>query len=96
MRIIAIVVIFALLVTLFTGCASEKTIDGVTYDTYGFFNEDDNKNPNIHYEASVGSVIVGILFVETIIIPVYIFGFDFMEPTMTEAEFNAKPKGVIE
>lgn len=68
------------IILLMSGCANTKTIDGVTYDTYGFINEDSKKNPNIHYELSIGNVIWGIILVETVIAPIYFFGFSLYEP----------------
>lgn len=73
---------------LFSGCADKKTIEGTTYDTYGVFNESNNKNPKIEYELSIGNVIWGILLVETIIAPVYFFGFSLYEPVDTKANFE--------
>lgn len=74
------VLVLVVAALLFSACSSQKTIDGVTYDTYGLFNEEDKKNPNVQYEPSVGNIIWGCLLFETIIAPVYFFGFDFMEP----------------
>ena len=61
-------------------CADEMTIDGVTYDTYGFLNKEENKDPNIKYEVSIGNVIWSCILVETIIAPIYFFGFSLLEP----------------
>lgn len=63
-----------------TGCAQPKTICGVTYDSYGLLNSDDKKNPEIEYRLVVGNLIWGILLAETIIAPVYFFGFSIFEP----------------
>ena len=63
-----------------SGCNNTKTIAGHTYDTYGVMNQDENKNPNIKYEVSIGSVIVGVIFSESIIIPLYIIGWDLFQP----------------
>ena len=68
---------FALAVT---GCSDRKVIDGVDYDTYGLFNQDDKKNPEIEYNLVWGNLIWGIILIETIIAPVYFFGFDLFEP----------------
>jgi len=62
------------------GCGDQMTIKGVTYPTYGVLNEDENKNPNVVYRVSMSNVIVGIIFSETIIVPVYIIGWDLFEP----------------
>lgn len=66
--------------TLLSGCNNEKTIDGVTYPTYGLFNTEANKNSDIVYEVSPGSVIVAVIFIETGIVPIYIIGWDLFQP----------------
>ncbi len=60
--------------------ADEKTIDGVTYGTYGIANEADMKNPNIQYKVSGWSIAWSIIFCETIIAPIYFIGWDLYEP----------------
>lgn len=62
--------------------ADEKHINGVTYDTYGIFNEGETKNDDIHYEISGWSIFWSILFSETIIVPIYFIGFDLYEPVI--------------
>ena len=67
-------------VVLATGCGSTKVINGVEYDTYGLLNEEDKKNPDIEYDVVWGNVFWGSVFIETIIVPVYCFGYDLYEP----------------
>ena len=62
------------------GCADMKTLDGVVYDTCGLFNQDEKKNPDIQYEIVWGNVIWGALLCETIIAPIYFYGFSMWEP----------------
>jgi hypothetical protein len=61
-------------------CGNTKKIDKYTYDTYGFFNAGEKKNPNIEYQIIIGNVIWGIILCETIIAPIYFFGFSLYEP----------------
>jgi hypothetical protein len=72
-----VLVAFALLAA---GCGQPKTIDGVTYDTYGFINADTKKNPKIRYEVSTGNVIWSILLGAGLIAPVYFIGFSLYNP----------------
>ena len=51
----------------------------VKLQPYGLFNEDVYKKDNVKYEVSFGSVVVGIIFFETIIVPVYVVGWDFYQ-----------------
>ena len=79
--IVLIIVAFAL-----TGCGSAKVIDDVKYETYGLLNQDKMKNENVEYRLIVGNFIWGILLVETVIAPVYFFGFSIFEPVGKKGE----------
>lgn len=70
--------IFAVAVAL-SGCGEAKTICGKRIDTYGVLSENE-KNENVQYHTVPGSVILGIVGIETVFIPVYTFGFDLYEP----------------
>lgn len=77
-KLISIFLSIMLLVII--GCGETKKIDNITYDTYGILNIADKKNDNIEYNLIIGNVIWGIVLVETIIAPVYFFGFSLYEP----------------
>lgn len=62
------------------GCAENKTIDGTVYETYGLANRDEVRDPNIAYTVSTGNVIWGILLCETLVAPIYFFGWSLYEP----------------
>ena len=78
-RIVALALVIVLAVST-ASCGDRKTIDGVTYDTYGLFNADDKKNPDIQYELIIGNVVWGVILFETIVGPIYFFGFSLFEP----------------
>ena len=61
------------------GCGSSKVIDRKVCDTYGLFNIN-SKCENVKYETITGNVVWGILLFETIVGPVYFFGFSLYEP----------------
>jgi major membrane immunogen (membrane-anchored lipoprotein) len=66
---------------LLTACGADtKTINGVTYGTYGVANEKDMRNPAIEYEVSGWAVFWSVVFCETIVVPVYIIGWDLYQP----------------
>ena len=71
--------IFLLCVSL-AGCGSTKVIDGVEYDTHGLFNKDEKKNQNIQYELVWGNIIWGAILCETVVAPIYFYGFSMWEP----------------
>jgi len=79
---------FAILLagSLLSGCASQNTIEGKTYSTYGLLNSDTYRNPNIEYRISPWSITWSIVFIQTIIVPVYLIGFDLYEPVRKKGE----------
>lgn len=90
-----------LAVLMLNSCADSKTFkvsetgnfqqDYLHAETYGLFNESQYKNPNVKYELSVGNVVWGIILVETIVAPVYFFGFSLYEPVaLKECSPNCK------
>jgi len=79
-KIIVVMVLVCFSACGLMGCGSTKSINGVEYDTYGLLNADAKKNPDIEYEVIWGNVFWGIVLSETIIAPVYFFGFSIFEP----------------
>ena len=65
---------------LFTGCAHDLTVNGTTYKSYGLFNASSEQNPNIEYSVSVGNLVWSIILFETVVMPIYFFGFSIMNP----------------
>ena len=77
-RIFAIILVMAFFVVT-TGCGDDKEINGVKYGTYGLWNEDQMKNPEIQYETIIGNIVWGIILCETIVAPIYFFGFSLYD-----------------
>lgn len=71
---------FLAIVLTLSACTESKLINGKLYEPYGLLNEDKKKDPQIHYEISTGNFILGVVFSESVLIPIYIFGFDLWEP----------------
>ena len=66
---------------LLTACGAEdKVINGTKYGTYGLFNKEEMRNPNIQYEVSGWSIFWSVLFCETVVAPVYFLGWDLYQP----------------
>jgi hypothetical protein len=59
--------------------ASSKIIDSVEVVPYGVFTQDE-KQPGIQYRVCKLSVVFGVIFSETVITPVYLFGWELYEP----------------
>ena len=62
------------------GCGDSRQINGTTYDTYGLFNEDTDKDPAVKYHIITGNVIWSVILCETIVFPIYFIGFSLYEP----------------
>lgn len=67
-------------VMLVAGCGNNRVVAGTEYGTYGLFNEDTGRNPNVEYRLIVGNVVWSVILVRTIIAPVYFIGFSLYEP----------------
>lgn len=66
---------------LLTACGAEnKTINGVTYGTYGLVNEHEMHNPKIQYEISGWSIFWSVIFCETVVVPIYFIGWALYQP----------------
>lgn len=92
-KMVSVCLILAIISSAFVGCGNIKAIDGNLYDTYGILNESDMKNPDVEYRLIIGNVVWGILLVETLIAPVYFFGFSLYEPVCKKD--SNRPKGVV-
>lgn len=91
-----LLLIAAVSVLLFSSCADEKTIDGVTYRPYGLLNESTCKNDSIQYEISGEAVLSGIIFSECLVPPVYVFGYNLYELIGLKKDYkDSKIKGVV-
>lgn len=79
-KMISILLCVVFVVSMLTSCADNKVIDGTEYETYGLFNSDELKDPCVKYEFVWGNLIWGAILVETVIAPIYFFGFSIYEP----------------
>ena len=93
-KIVCLVVLTVIFCSL-GACARPMTICGVTYDSYGLLNSDEKRNPDIQYELVWGNLILGAIFVETVVAPIYFFGFSIFEPVgqkpKVKGEINRAP-----
>ncbi len=86
MKKLLVLLTFAML--FFTSCntASKSfSIDGKTVEAkpYGLFTES-RKVSKVNYEVSARNVILAIIFSETVIVPVYVIGWDLFVPIELE------------
>ena len=76
--------------TLLTGCGDDLVANGKVYDTYGLFNEGKTRDECIDYNVIVGNIVWGIILVQTIVAPVYFFGWSIYEPVAEIPDCAAK------
>lgn len=91
-KFICNIMVIILILSMIIACGDSKVIDGVDYETYGFINKDEVKNPKIKYQVITGNVVWGILLCETIVAPVYFFGFSLHEPVGKISDYNEDNK----
>ena len=95
MKKINLIALICLVSIFFSSCAENKTIDGVTYRPYSFLNEETCKNDSVQYSISGWAVASGVIFAETIIVPIYVFGYNLYEPVGLKKDYKSgKAKGV--
>jgi len=70
------------------GCGDVKTIDGITYDTFGVFTMQTDANPNIRYELIIGNVIWSVLLFP--LGAIYFVGFSLYEPVGSKNDGHVK------
>lgn len=71
-----------------SGCGNDKVINGKDYQTFGVANQESQRDPSILYEVSAGSVIWAVILSETIVVPVYVIGWDLWQPVRVKASGN--------
>lgn len=93
MKRFCVFVMIALFMLTISGCGNTKIINRIEYDTYGFLNKDEKRNPDIEYDLIIGNIVWACILVETIIVPIYFLGFSLYEPVGIK-DYD-KPKGSI-
>jgi hypothetical protein len=67
------------------GCSSPRVIDGVTHRPAGIFSA---SSPDIYYEVNGSDIILTIVTIETVVIPIYIVGWDILEPACKKSDYT--------
>lgn len=70
---------------LLASCANSKRFkdangNSFVAETYGWADYDTQKVPGVRYEVSTGSVVWSVIFSETMVIPIWLTGWDLYEP----------------
>jgi PBP1b-binding outer membrane lipoprotein LpoB len=80
-----ITLFFVLMIALLSSCADSKTFTDkngkqFTAEPYGWANVNANKMDTVVYDINVGNVIWDIILIETVVVPVWLTGWEFYEP----------------
>ena len=65
---------------LFMGCADNKTMHGMEFETYGIVNKNEIRDECVKYKVSVGNMVWSVLTLQTLILPIYFVGYSLWEP----------------
>ncbi|MCK5616811.1 hypothetical protein KAR91_83895 [Candidatus Pacearchaeota archaeon] len=87
--VVAVCLIVGLCASAF-GCGNTKIVNGIEYDTYGLMDKDEKKNEKIQYEIIWGNVVWGVALCQTLIAPVYFFGFSLWEPVGVKTDIKGQ------
>jgi len=79
-RLFLVLLAVLLLAGCLSGCADDLTVNGKTYESYGFIDKDDERDPGIEYDLCIGNLVWSVILFETAIAPIYFLGFSIMEP----------------
>ena len=63
-----------------TACASDKTIDGVTYKPYGLADAEYLRSDKVRYEVVWANVVWSVFCFETAFVPIWLVGWQLYEP----------------
>lgn len=74
-----------------SGCAESMVIDGRKYKPYGALNESEVHDSRVQYQPSMSSITWALILCETVVVPIYVFGFAMYEPIGPKA--TAGPHG---
>jgi hypothetical protein len=80
------------LIVILSSCASSKTfqIDGqaVEVKPYGWANKEARYNDKVVYEVSLGNVIWSAIGIETIVLPVWLTGWQLWQPVKLKEKLD--------
>lgn len=77
-----------------SGCSGSGVVGAHRYSAYGIVNSDQNKNPNVVYRVSVWNCILGVIFIETVIVPVVIVGWQLFVPDKAAGANDPSKRGL--
>jgi hypothetical protein len=76
-------ILFFAAIILLSSCANDKIINGKVAKTYGWANTSDRRD-SVMYRVSVENVFWSILLCETVVVPIWLTGWELYEPLKPE------------
>jgi hypothetical protein len=73
-------VLLIIMITMLASCGNAMKIDKKLCDTYGMFDKEEKKCEGVEYRLIKRNAIPAIILSGSILVPVYIIGFDLYEP----------------
>ena len=77
-----------------SSCANSKKFDTPTStfvaNPYGPADETAQKNDQVVYQVSAGNVVCSIIFCETVVVPIWLIGWDLYEPVRLKTPAEQK------
>lgn len=89
--------IYLLSITILTlsSCADSKTLElngrVKTFEPYGWADYQNIKNDSIIYKVNVGNIVWDVLLSSTIVVPIWLTGWQFYEPYKIKSEYLSQP-----
>ena len=83
-KFLLVIALFAVVAMISTSCADSKTfvINGkeTVVEPYGWANASAQKNDSVVYQACIGNIVWDVILIETVIVPVWLTGWELYEP----------------
>jgi hypothetical protein len=77
-------IILILVLVMFSGCGNSQVVNGEVKECYGLIDKQEIRDPNIKYKVVKGNVAWGVIGFSTIILPVWLFGWELYCPESEE------------
>lgn len=81
--IVILFVIFPIIFLVRGGCTDDKKlcVNEICkmYEPYGIFDMN-IEDENIRYKTSIGNIVIGVIFIETVYVPIVLWGWYLWEP----------------
>ena len=90
--------LFSLIAVMFTisSCADSKVLElngqRKEFQPYGWADYEELKNDSIQYKTNIGNIVLDVIFCQTIVVPVWLTGWQLYEPVKVKDLYVQQPK----